>query len=50
MKRFITQIDEECSECGKELPKGSRCYVEEEDDYILCRDCYEDCLSEEEEN
>lgn len=40
MKRFITQKDEHCDACGKELPKGSPCLTSEEE--LICEDCAEE--------
>ena len=38
--KFVTQKDEICFGCGKELPAGSQCVVDE-DQEVLCPDCYE---------
>ena len=39
MKQFITQQDEQCVHCDKELPKGSNCYFDDYDFY--CIECAE---------
>jgi hypothetical protein len=38
-KPFIVQEDDVCWACGKEMPKGSSCFVDE-DNTICCADCY----------
>lgn len=48
MKDFIAQKDEECTECGSELPKGSWINLNEDEDIILCDSCktnYEECTN-----
>jgi len=40
MERIIIQKDGLCRECGRELPKGERCYSDEFE-FTLCDDCYQ---------
>ena len=46
MKQFITQQDEVCEYCGKELPKGSSCWLN--NDEIYCVECAEELENERE--
>lgn len=48
MKKFITQQDEQCVHCDKELPKGSNCYFDDYDFY--CIECGEKLEDEAEEH
>lgn len=46
-KRFFAQKDEECQECGKELPTGSVIFTDTEE--VYCEKCIEKINFEEEE-
>lgn len=39
-QKIICQKDEQCDQCGKELPKGEIGYTEKENtDYVYCENC-----------
>ena len=43
MDRIILQNDDLCSQCKRELPKGSRCW---NGDLLYCDDCADDVREE----
>ncbi|MGV8130550.1 MAG: hypothetical protein ACP5N7_00440 [Candidatus Pacearchaeota archaeon] len=50
LKEIITQQDEKCEECGNEIPKGSRAYVNDhgaELGFLYCLDCVAEELGSE---
>lgn len=38
LKEIIAQKDDQCGECGDDIAKGSRCYVNSYD-YLVCYSC-----------
>ena len=38
-QEYISQSDEICYRCEKEVPKGSKCFIAE--DEVFCLDCVE---------
>jgi len=40
--QFITQTDEVCLKCGKELPTGSQAWGDEDGEHIYCEKCMPD--------
>lgn len=43
LKTIIIQKDEQCRNCGNELPKGSRCHVNWNEEEVFCYGC---CVEE----
>jgi len=43
LKKFYSQVDETCSGCGAELPKGSEIWIRAEDE-VFCPDCATRCM------
>lgn len=39
LQEIITQVDGTCRDCGNEISKGSRCYLENYYDKAICFDC-----------
>lgn len=39
LKEIITQQDEQCEECGSELPKGGRAYIQHYYGKAYCLGC-----------
>ncbi len=40
--KFITQQDEVCKVCGKELPTGSQAWGDDDGEHIYCEACMPD--------